>query len=59
RRLPAGVTWHLRVAWRTLLDGRELELHVRADNLFDQRVDFQTGLPAPGRRIGGGLTARW
>ncbi|MBD3222620.1 TonB-dependent receptor, partial [bacterium] len=47
RRLPAGVTWHLRVAWRTLLDGRELELHVRADNLFDQRVDFQTGLPAP------------
>jgi iron complex outermembrane receptor protein len=59
RRLPAGVTWHLRLAWALDLAGRDLELHLRGDNLLDARVDQQTGLPAPGRQIGAGATLRW
>lgn len=55
RRLPAGVTWHLRASWRLGM----AELHARMDNVFDARVDHQTGLPAPGRQISGGVRVDW
>ena len=58
RRLPAGVTWNLRVAWRWVdVPGStsDVELHLRVDNLFDQRVDAQTGLPEAGRVVSGGV----
>lgn len=55
RRLPAGVTWHLRVGWRWPTARGEVTAHLRVDNLFDQRVDFQTGLPEPGRVLSGGV----
>ena len=54
-RLPAGVTWNARLAWIWLQDGREIEAHLRADNLFDQLVESQVGLPEPGRVLSGGL----
>ena len=57
-RLPAGVTWHLRLAWAWVdVPGTssDVELHLRVDNVFDQRVDHQTGLPGPGRLVGGGV----
>ncbi len=60
RRLPAAVTWNARVSWRwdrTAAGGLSLEAHLRVDNLGDQWVDYQTGLPAPGRVISGGLSA--
>jgi iron complex outermembrane receptor protein len=55
RYLPAGVTWHLRVGWRWPTEHGELAAHLRLDNVFDQRVDWQTGLPEPGRVLSGGL----
>ncbi|MFN2369701.1 MAG: TonB-dependent receptor plug domain-containing protein [Candidatus Krumholzibacteriia bacterium] len=58
RRLPAGVTWNLRLSWtwvRSAASGSDVELHLRVDNLFDQRVDFQTGLPEAGRTLSAGL----
>jgi len=55
RRLPAGVTWHLRLGWRWPTTRGEVSVYLRADNLFDQRVDWQTGLPEPGRIISGGF----
>ena len=63
RRLPAGVIWNLRLSWPWTRSsgtaGRktEIELHVRWNNLFDQRVDYQVGLPGPGRMISGGASA--
>jgi len=53
--LPAGVTWHLRIGWRWPTNSGEISAYLRADNLFDQRVDWQTGLPEPGRIISGGV----
>ena len=58
RHLPAGVTWNLRLSWDWVdVPGStsDVELHLRVDNLFDQRVDYQTGLPEPGRTVSGGL----
>lgn len=56
-RLPAGVTWNLRVGWRfTRMWDAEVEAYVRATNIFDQWVDSQVGLPEPGRIISGGLS---
>ncbi len=58
RRLPAGVTWNLRLSWSwTDVPGSssDVALHLRVDNLFDQRVDWQTGLPGPGRLVSGGM----
>ncbi len=56
KHLPAGVMWNLRIGYRWLQDGRRVELHVRIDNLFDQEVSYQVGLPEPGRVIAGGLS---
>ncbi len=53
--LPAGVTWHLRVGWRWDTARGEVSAFLRVDNLFDQRVDWQTGLPEPGRVTSGGM----
>ena len=58
-RLPAGVTWHLRLAWRWVdMPGStsDVELHLRLDNIFDQWVDDQVGLPGSGRVISGGIS---
>ena len=63
RRLPAGAIWNLRLSWPWTLHhtvaGREteIEFHVRWNNLFDQLVDYQVGLPGPGRMISGGASA--
>ena len=56
RHLPAGVTWNLRLSWR--LDGprSQTEAHLRLDNVFDQLVEYQVGLPAPGRVFSGGIS---
>ena len=56
RRLPAGVTWNARTGYRWVQDGRTVEVHLRVDNLFDQWVDSQVGLPQPGRVVSGGLS---
>jgi len=58
-RLPAGVTWHLRLSWRWLRapgTSSDVTAHLRLDNVFDQRVDGQVGLPGPGRMVSGGLS---
>jgi iron complex outermembrane receptor protein len=61
-RLPAAVTWNLRISWSWDLkphpDGLpvKLDAFVRANNLFDQAADFQVGLPAPGRVISLGFS---
>ena len=58
RRLPAGVTWNLRLSWDWVDvpgSSSDVELHLRVDNVFDQRVDYQTGLPEPGRTVSGGV----
>jgi iron complex outermembrane receptor protein len=49
RRLPAGVTWNLRLSWRFLHPDTAIDLYARVDNLFDQLVEYQVGLPNPGR----------
>ncbi len=59
-RLPAGVHWNMRLSWRWELGSnqaqpRELEAHLRLDNVFDQWTNYQVGLPEPGRVISGGL----
>jgi len=58
RRLPAGLTWHARLTWRLALAEQRLECFVRGDNLLDQRVDAQTGLPTPGRQVAAGASWR-
>ncbi len=62
-RLPAGVCWNMRLSWRWELGGddshgKELEAHLRLDNIFDQWTDYQVGLPEPGRIFSGGLMLR-
>ncbi|MFT5233710.1 MAG: iron complex outermembrane receptor protein [Candidatus Krumholzibacteriia bacterium] len=54
-RLPAGVIWNLRVAWDIMRSGHDIEIHARLDNVFDQRVDDQVGLPNAGQTISGGV----
>ena len=56
RRLPAGVTWNLRLSWRFGHPPTAIDLHARVDNLFDQLVEDQVGLPNPGRVFSGGLS---
>jgi iron complex outermembrane receptor protein len=59
RRLPAGVLWDVRASWRwDGAAGAASEVFLRLDNVLDQRVDDQTGLPAPGRTLRGGVTLR-
>ena len=55
RRLPAGVVWNTRVRWYLTRPAGGLELHLRLDNIFDQRVDNQVGLPNAGRTLSGGV----
>lgn len=56
-RLPAHIRWNLRVSWTWDVGRRsddlpvDLEAFVRVDNLFDQRADYQVGLPEPGQVI--------
>ncbi len=50
----------MRLSWRWELGGddshgKELEAHLRLDNIFDQWTDYQVGLPEPGRIFSGGL----
>ena len=56
RRLPAGVTWNLRLSWRFPGPRTQTEAHLRLVNLFDQLVAYQVGLPNPGRVFSGGLS---
>jgi iron complex outermembrane receptor protein len=56
RRLPAGVVWNARLSWRLPRLARGLDLHLRLDNIFNQRVDDQIGLPNPGQTLSGGAT---
>lgn len=58
RRLPAGVTWHARVALSGMGASGGIEAYARVDNLFDQRVDDQTGLPGPGCMVSCGVSVR-
>jgi len=58
KRLPAGVTWNLRLGYRWLTVGRSVEAHLRVDNIFDRNVPYQVGLPAPGRIFAGGLSLK-
>ncbi len=52
RRLPAGVTWNMRLGWQfTHEDKTNWEASIRAANIFDQWVDSQVGLPETGRII--------
>ena len=62
KRLPAGVNWNVRAGW-ILVTGRgpsgsprQSDLFLRVANLFDQRVDWQVGLPGPGRTVGAGVS---
>ena len=34
----------------------DIEMHLRLDNVFDQRVDDQVGLPGSGRVMSGGVS---
>ena len=56
RRLPAGVAWNLRLSWCLAGTRSQSEAHLRLDNIFDQLVEYQVGLPAPGRVFSGGLS---
>ncbi len=58
RRLPAEGSWNLRAAYRHFSDRGFLsdwELYVRVNNLADQSVTSQVGLPEAGRMIYAGL----
>lgn len=55
RRLPAGIVWNVRLSWMWDLAGREAGVHLRLDNVLDQRVDYQVGLPDRGRLLSGGF----
>jgi iron complex outermembrane receptor protein len=54
-RLPAGVTWNLRLSWALPGPRTHVDLHLRADNVFDQLVAYQVGLPNSGRVVSAGL----
>jgi hypothetical protein len=65
RRLPAQSSWNARLAWTWSDPPRPLtraELFARVNNLNDELLWSQTGLPEPGRTLLVGLTAwfdRW
>ncbi len=57
-RLPTQSSWNLRCGYLfpwTWLSARDVEAYLRLDNLFDQRIDSQLGLPAPGRMLRAGI----
>jgi len=61
-RLPAQVRWNLRIGYELgRPGGRSLgaEISCRLDNVFDQRLDSQVGLPEPGRTFLAGASLQW
>ena len=54
-RLPAHARWNGRLSWVWDVGRRgnnlpvDLESFARVENIFDQRADYQVGLPEPGR----------
>lgn len=58
RRLPAQGAWSLRMGWRWpghVTWTKDAELFVRVNNLFDQTIESQTGLPEAGRMLLAGV----
>lgn len=58
RRLPAQGCWNVRLGLRQSSPGgwaQEREIFLRINNLFDQTIEYQTGLPEPGRMFLAGL----
>ena len=53
--LKTSLTFNIRVSQRIDLWPRSIELFVRADNVTDQVVLPQLGLPAAGRTVSGGV----
>ena len=45
-RLPAGVTWHLRLGWRWPREGHDLAAHLRVDNVFDSASTARPACPS-------------
>jgi iron complex outermembrane receptor protein len=61
-RLTAQVRWNLRVGYQLgRQDGRSLgaEISYRLDNVFNQRLDSQVGLPESGRTFLAGVSLQW
>jgi iron complex outermembrane receptor protein len=60
RRLPAQASWNVRTTW-TWLDAPDpltrAELFVRVNNLSDNLVESQLGVPEPGRMLAVGVNA--
>jgi hypothetical protein len=44
------------LSWTLVGPRTDVAVHLRADNLFDQHVAYQVGLPNPGRVLSAGLT---
>ena len=53
--LETSLTFNVRVSQRIDLSARSVELFVRADNVTDEVVLPQLGLPAAGRTVSGGV----
>jgi iron complex outermembrane receptor protein len=56
--LPAQGGWNARASYRRFPGSRllsEIEIFVRVDNILDQHIDSQLGLPDPGRMTSAGL----
>ncbi len=53
--LKTSLTWNVRVSQSIDLAPRSVELFVRADNVTDEVVLPQLGLPAAGRTVSGGM----
>lgn len=53
--LETSLTFNVRVSQRIDLSARSVELFIRADNVTDEVVLPQLGLPAPGRTVSGGV----
>jgi iron complex outermembrane receptor protein len=62
RHLPAQNRWDLRFSYTTYAPTGWLagaQLFLRLDNVFDQVIEQQIGLPEPGRTISAGVKLRW
>ena len=53
--VSGAVLFNLRASYRLVSAWGQLEVYVRADNMFDARLVPQLGLPEPGRQIRSGL----
>ncbi len=59
--LPAQIAWNFRVSYEWYTSSswfNSLTAYLRVDNIFDQLLFFQTGLPEPGRMLRVGLDAK-